>query len=323
MKKGTQHALTKSLLRGDRIALAKAITLIESTSSKHQKEAQQLIDDILPHSGKSIRIGITGVPGVGKSTFIEALGTYLIRDKKKKVAVLAVDPSSTISKGSILGDKTRMEQLARSEHAFIRPSPSAQAAGGVAAQTREAILLCEAAGYNVILVETVGVGQSETAVHSIVDFMLLLLLPGAGDELQGMKRGIVELADLIAINKADDNNDQKMKLARAAYKQALALFPPRENQWTTDVLPCSALTGQGIADIWTMIVKFETLTTINKSFTERRKAQNIHWLREEVTALVFSKFSKDARVKKRLAALEKQVAAGKISVARAARELFG
>jgi len=322
MKKGKQNSLSSLLRSGDRNALAKAITLVESASSKHQKEAQQVLDEILPHTGKSIRIGITGVPGVGKSTFIEALGNYLIKEKQKKVAVLAVDPTSAISKGSILGDKTRMENLAKSEHAFIRPSPSTGTLGGVASQTREAILLCEAAGYNVIFVETVGVGQSETAVHSMVDFMLLLLLPGAGDELQGMKRGIVELADLLAINKADGDNLPKMKLAKADYKRALHLFPTSENGWKPDVVACSSLTGSGIPEIWKQVEAFEQLTKTNGFFTKRRKEQRKFWLREFLTALALKNFYANKNVQKQFSKLEKMVEDEKISVAKAAQELF-
>lgn len=322
MKKIIKHSLTSSLISGDRIALAKAITLVESASPKHQKETQKILDEILPHTGNSIRIGITGVPGVGKSTFIEALGNYLIKEKKKKVAVLAVDPTSTISKGSILGDKTRMENLAKSENAFIRPSPSTGTLGGVASQTREAILLFEAAGYNVIFIETVGVGQSETAVHSMVDFMLLLLLPGAGDELQGMKRGIVELADLLAINKADGDNQQKVKLAKVDYRQALHLFPSSENGWKPDVVACSSLTGSGIPEIWKQIESFEQLTKANGFFAKRRKEQRKFWLQELLTALVLKDFYESKTVKKRFSELEKLVEEEKISATNAADKLL-
>lgn len=322
MKKGMKKSFAQSLLSGNRNALAKAITLVESVSPKHQKEAQQMLDEILPHTGKSIRIGITGVPGVGKSTFIEALGNYLIKENQKKVAVLAVDPTSAISKGSILGDKTRMENLAKSEHAFIRPSPSTGTLGGVAAQTREAILLCESAGYNVIFIETVGVGQSETAVHSMVDFMLLLLLPGAGDELQGMKRGIVELADLLAINKADGDNLQKVKLAKADYKRALHLFPASENGWKPDVVACSALTGSGIPEIWKQVESFEQHTKANGFFTKRRKEQRKFWLRELLTALVLRNFYENKKVQKQFSELEKSVEEEKINVTTAALQLI-
>jgi len=322
VKKGNIHSLTRLLLSGDRTALAKAITLIESSSSKHDKAAQQIIENILPFSGKSIRIGITGVPGVGKSTFIEAFGSYIIKEKRHKVAVLAIDPTSARSKGSILGDKTRMNHLAGNENAFIRPSPSSEVQGGVAGNTREAILLCEAAGYDVILIETVGVGQSETAVRSMVDFLLLLLLPGAGDELQGMKRGIVELADLMIINKADGDNLTKVKVAQAAYKQALHLFPPSENGWKPDVVTCSSLTGTGIPQIWNRVENFEKLTKANKSFDKNRKEQIGFWLKERLLNTIYLKSSENAGMKKQLSRLQKAVEERKISVRSAVRNLY-
>lgn len=321
MKKGNKSSLTRSLLSGDRVALAKAITLVESSSPKHEKEAQQIVENILPFSGKSIRIGITGVPGVGKSTFIEAFGNYVTNEKKRKVAVLAIDPTSARSKGSILGDKTRMNHLARNENAFIRPSPSSEVQGGVAGNTCEAILLSEAAGYDVILVETVGVGQSETAVRSMVDFLLLLLLPGAGDELQGVKRGIVELADLIAVNKADGDNLPKAKAAQAAYKQALHLFPPSDNGWEPDVVTCSSLTGNGITQIWNKIEDFEKLTKANGEFDKNRKAQLGFWLKERLLNTIYLKYTENGRVKKQLAHLLRMVEERKISVRNAADKL--
>ncbi len=321
MKKGDSHSLTRALLSGDRIALAKAITLIESASPRHEKQAQQIIEDILPFSGKSIRIGVTGVPGAGKSTFIETFGNYIIKEKTRKVAVLAIDPTSERSKGSILGDKTRMNHLARNESAFIRPSPSSGAQGGVAESTREAILLCEASGFDVILVETVGVGQSETVVRSMVDFMLLLLLPGAGDELQGMKRGIVELADLIAVNKADGDNLPKAKAAQVAYQQALHLFPPSENGWKSGVVTCSSLTGKGIPEIWSRVEDFEKLTKKNASFDHNRKSQLGFWLKERLLNAVYLKYNENTRVKKQLALLQRMVEERKISVRHAAGKL--
>ena len=252
----TVQQYVDGILDGDITILSQAVTLVESSKPEHQEIAQEIIVKCLPFSGNSIRIGITGVPGVGKSTFIEAMGKY-ITSKGKKLAVLAIDPSSERTKGSILGDKTRMEDLSIDPNAYIRPSPSAGSLGGVARKTREIIVLCEAAGFNHAFIETVGVGQSETAVHSMVDFMLLLLLPGAGDELQGMKRGIVELADLLAINKADGDNQQKVKLAKADYRQALHLFPASENGWKPDVVACSSLTGSGIPEIWKQVESFE------------------------------------------------------------------
>ena len=244
--------IIQQLISGDRTALGRAITLVESTLPEHQVQAQEILSTCLTHSGKSIRIGVTGVPGVGKSTFIEALGKHLTF-LGKRVAVLAIDPSSERAGGSILGDKTRMNELAIDEMAFIRPSPTAGSLGGVARKTRESILLCEAAGYEIILIETVGVGQSEVAVHSMVDFFLLLMLAGAGDELQGIKRGIMEMADAIAITKADEDNIQNAKNARMEYKRALHLFPPTDNGWTPKVETCSSLNKDNIDSIWNII----------------------------------------------------------------------
>ena len=314
--------LSQKILSGDRNALSKAITLIESSLPEYAEEAEKILEEILPHTGKSIRIGITGVPGVGKSTFIEALGNFLIEQHQKKIGVLAIDPSSSISKGSILGDKTRMEKLSRSENAFIRPSPSGGKLGGVAFKTRESILLCEAAGYDVIFVETVGVGQSEIAVHAMVDFMLLLLLPGAGDELQGMKRGIIEMADLLAINKADGDNVQKAKVAKAAYTQALHLFPSQENGWQPQVLLCSSISGDGVKEIWEKISVFLKTTTGNNFFAKRRKDQRKYWLREKLLFAVYKRFEEDPEVKRRLPELEKMVEEGKMSVTKAVNDLL-
>ncbi len=314
--------LHDSILQGDRIALGKAITLAESKLPEHQSEVEELLEAVMPFCGKSIRIGITGIPGVGKSTFIESFGNYLIKEENRKIAVLAVDPSSSISKGSILGDKTRMENLSKNENAFIRASPSTGTLGGVSSGTRETILLCEAAGFDTIFIETVGVGQSETAVYSMVDFMLLLLLPGAGDELQGMKRGIVELADLIAINKSDGDNLQKAKIAQAAYRQALHLFPAKENDWQPEVVLCSSLSGEGIDLIWNKIKSYEIFSKDNNSFFEKRKRQNVHWMKEILFKLVFEKYSQNPDLKAQLTNKEKLVAAGKMSVLKAARELM-
>ena len=275
--------------QGNRSILAKAITLIESALPKHRNLAQDIIEACLPYSGKSIRIGISGVPGVGKSTFIEAFGKSLT-EQKHKVAVLAIDPSSSRSKGSILGDKTRMEMLSRDKNAFIRPSPSAGSLGGVAQKTRETIILCEAAGFDIILVETVGVGQSETAVHSMVDFFLLLMLSGAGDELQGIKRGIMEMSDALIINKADGDNIDKAKMAKVQYANALHLFPPTPSGWVPQTDTCSAYTGEGIDRVWNIIQDYIKLTQENSYFEENRKQQEVHRLLENVERRLLNQF---------------------------------
>lgn len=273
--------LSQGILSGDRTMLGKAITYIESSLPEHTDMAQAVVNKCLPHSGKSIRIGITGVPGVGKSTFIESFGKYLT-GKGQKVAVLAIDPSSERTKGSILGDKTRMESLSSDLNAFIRPSPSAGSLGGVARKTRETIFLCEAAGFDTIIIETVGVGQSETAVHSMVDFFLLLMLSGAGDELQGIKRGIMEMADMITITKADGSNINKANVARVEYNNAIHFFPPTESGWKPNVTTCSSLTQQGIDNIWENILKYKTLTIDNNYFKDRRKKQTQYWMFETI-----------------------------------------
>lgn len=277
------------ILSGERIALSKAITLVESTREEDREKAENLLNELMAHAGNSIRIGISGIPGVGKSTFIEAFGMALI-NKGHKVAVLAVDPSSSQGKGSILGDKTRMPNLSAQKNAFIRPSPSSGNLGGVAARTRESIVLCEAAGFDVIVVETVGVGQSETAVSGMVDFFLLLMIAGAGDELQGIKRGIMEIADLIVVNKADGENIAAAKAARQAYARALHLFSQKESGWTPQVLTCSALEQKGIDDILKQIEKFKNLVHSNGYFLKNRKNQEIEWFqtlyRELVTEIL-------------------------------------
>ena len=265
----------EGILKGDRVILSRAITLIESANPDHFEMAQAIIERCLPHSGNSLRIGITGVPGVGKSTFIESFGTRLT-GMGHKLAVLAIDPSSERTKGSILGDKTRMETLSVDPHAFIRPSPSGSTLGGVARKTRETIILCEAAGFDVILVETVGVGQSETVVKSMVDFFLLLMLAGAGDELQGIKRGIMEMADGLIINKADGDNKAKAVGAQAQYRAALKLFPKNESQWDVPVEVCSALEGYAIDKVWKMILQYEALTKGNGYFEKNRTEQNVN-----------------------------------------------
>jgi len=269
----------EGILSGDRTILSRAITLIESVNPEHFAKAQTIIERALPYSGNSLRIGITGVPGAGKSTFIEAFGKY-ITGLDNRLAVLAIDPSSERTKGSILGDKTRMEELSVDESAFIRPSPSGQTLGGVARKTRETIILCEAAGFNVILVETVGVGQSETVVRSMVDFFLLLMLAGAGDELQGIKRGIMEMADAIVINKADGDNLKNATLAQSQYQSAIKLFPPQESGWKPPVKTCSALEKRGMDEIWRMIREYEKKCTENGFFEEQRTQQLIRIFKE-------------------------------------------
>jgi LAO/AO transport system kinase len=275
------EALTKGIFNNDKALLAKAITLLESTKAEHYEKANAVIEECLSVPNNSIRLGITGVPGVGKSSFIETLGTTLT-SLGKKVAVLAVDPTSSLSKGSILGDKTRMQTLSKDRNAFIRPSPSGNSLGGVAQKTRESIMLCEAAGYDVILVETVGVGQSEIAVHSMVDFFLLLKLSGAGDELQGIKRGIMEMADAIAINKADGTNLERAKLAETEFSRALHLYPPKKNGWAPKVMRCSATENTGIKEIWELVEQFVTQNKENGHFEQNRKTQNKNWFLQTV-----------------------------------------
>jgi len=292
--------LVARILKKDITALSQAITLIESKNTKHQNLATPLLKNCLPHVNNAIRIGITGVPGVGKSTFIEAFGTYLTT-LGKRVAVLAIDPSSSISKGSILGDKTRMANLVKNENAFIRPSASGDALGGVARKTRESVILCEAAGFNVILIETVGVGQSETTVHSMVDFFLLLKLAGAGDDLQGIKRGIIEMADAIAINKADGDNLKPAKLAQEAFKRALQLYPESASGWQPKVTLCSAKDNKGIDDIWNVILSYMEMTKANQFFDRKRQEQNKFWLIQTIEDQLKSDFFDTPKVKKALA----------------------
>ena len=296
----------KGILEGNRTILGQAITLIESNLPEHNDLAQQIIEKCLPFSGKSVRIGITGVPGVGKSTFIEAMGRFITK-KGGKLAVLAIDPSSEKSKGSILGDKTRMEELATDPNAFIRPSPSAGSLGGVARKTRETIILCEAAGFNIIFIETVGVGQSETAVHSMVDFFLLLMLAGAGDELQGIKRGIMEMADAIAITKADGENIQKANMARVEYQNALHLFPPTESGWVPQVLICSALKKTGIDKLWETIEEYMNKTRDNNYFIHKRKQQSKYWMYESINEALKNNFYLQKDIKSKLKNLENSV----------------
>ncbi len=269
--------LSNQLISGDRRALAKGITLIESRSANHTKEAKKLLESVIPYSGKSIRIGISGVPGVGKSTIIESLGLYLI-DNGYKVAVLAVDPTSHITGGSILGDKTRMENLSRDENAFIRPSPSGGSLGGVARKTRESIFLCEASGYDVVIVETVGVGQSEVAVSSMTDFFLLMQLPNAGDELQGIKRGIMEISNAIIVNKADGENLHSASIAKKQLENVLHILKPAESGWVTPVILASAVENKGIEEIWTVVRKYVKTMKSNGRFSEKRKRQAREWM---------------------------------------------
>ena len=313
---------TEGILRGDRVLLSRAITLIESKRPEHQSLAQTIIEKCLPHTGSSIRIGITGSPGVGKSTFIEAFGTYIISEENRKPAVLAIDPSSQMSKGSILGDKTRMEKLSANPNAFIRPSPAGSSLGGVAAKTREAMLLCEAAGYDTILIETVGVGQSEIAVHSMVDFFLLLLLPGAGDELQGIKRGIVEMADLIAINKADGDRVDLAKSARKDYAMALHLFPPKESNWIAKAITCSAVEQKGMTDIWAHIKSFQSLTQENGWFENNRQQQIKKWFHELLEQGLKQLFFKNERVSGSIKRIEQDVVSHKKTPVNAANFLL-
>lgn len=302
--------LTEGILKGDIALLSRAITLIESTHPKHQALAAELLDRILPYSGKAMRIGITGVPGVGKSTFIESFGMHLI-SLGKKVAVLAIDPSSNISKGSILGDKTRMEQLSVAPNAFIRPSAAAGSLGGLTYKTREASLLCEAAGFDIVIIETVGVGQSETEVRNICDFFLLLMLAGAGDELQGIKRGIMEMADGLVITKADGNNVLKAKSARAEYARALHFLPPAASGWHPEVGLCSSIDGSGIEAAYAMIEKFQQHQISNGYFETRRKEQNLSAFRRLLQEVLFQNLLTRSGLKEQISTLEKAVTEGR------------
>lgn len=320
-KQPSAKELTQGILKGDKTALGRAITLVESTNREHLQKANEIIENCLSQKSDSIRIGITGVPGAGKSTFIETFGKMLTA-MGKKVAVLAVDPTSSLSKGSILGDKTRMQELVKDTNAFIRPSPSGEFLGGVARKTRETIILCEAAGYDIILIETVGVGQSETAVQGMVDFFLLLKLAGAGDELQGMKRGIMEMADAIVINKADGDNVQRAKLAKVEFTRALHLYPPKENGWVPKVLSCSSLEDTGIREIWEMIVQYVQKNKKNGHFNAKRREQNKYWLLQTVDDQLKQRFYQNTVVKEKLEKLTRDVMENKISPFRAAEKLL-
>ncbi len=311
----------RAIREGDRSMLSRAITLAESTRAEHQSEARQILNRCLPYTGDSIRVAITGVPGVGKSTFIETLGTQLV-DDGRRLAILAVDPTSERTKGSILGDKTRMGELARHDDVFIRPSPTSGSLGGVAHTTRETTLLCEAAGFDTVFVETVGVGQSEVTVHSMVDFFLLLALAGAGDELQGIKRGIVEMADAIAINKADGANRAAAQRAQAEYQRALHLFPPDASGQTPPVLTCSALTGEGIGAVWDMIETFHQRAQADGLFARRRQQQAIYWMHQTIERRLRSDFEDDPAVQSAMHEVEARVEAGTLSSLEAAEQLL-
>lgn len=309
------------LRQGNRRALAKSITLVESKKEQHREQAQQVLEQVLPDSGKSIRIGITGVPGVGKSTFIESFGMYLI-EQGKKVAVLAVDPSSPVAGGSILGDKTRMDLLSRRDEAFIRPSPSEGALGGVAQKTRETILLCEAAGYDVIIVETVGVGQSEYEVASMVDFFLVLMMPNAGDELQGIKKGILELADALVINKADGESINLAKRTQTQYQSAVNLLH-YTNFWTPRVMTCSSTEQNGISEVWGMILDYYFMAKERGSFDSKRSKQNSEWMRRLMHEMIELKLTQNHDVKSNYPRLEAQVTNGSITPFKAAQKIVG
>jgi len=313
---------TEHILKGDITVLSQAVTLLESRKNEHQSVAREIVEKCLPYSGKSVRIGITGVPGAGKSTSIDAFGIHLINQRNRKLAVLAIDPSSERSKGSILGDKTRMEELSRNPYAFIRPSPSAGSLGGVARKTRETIILCEASGFNTVFVETVGVGQSETAVHSMVDFFLLIQLSGAGDELQGIKRGIMEMAEGIIVNKADGGNIEKANLAAAQYRNALQLFPLPASGWTPKVLTYSGYYQIGIAEIWDMIDEYITFTKENGYFDYRRNSQAKYWMYESINEQLKNHFYQSPLIKKELIIKEKQVLRTEVSSFQAANQML-
>ncbi len=310
------------VLAGDLATLARTITVIESDLPSDAELAAQILDSLLPHTGKSRRIGITGVPGVGKSTFLDKIGLHIIRERGEKLAVLSVDPSSPITGGSILGDKTRMEKLSAEPNAFIRPTPSRGSLGGVAGRTRETMLICEAAGFNNIWIETVGVGQSEITVRTMTDFVLLLLLPGAGDELQGIKRGILELVDAIAINKADGEQLERARMAKVDYESALHLFAPGAGGWTPPVMLCSANTGAGIAEIWECILTHENFQKEHGLRETIRREQSLSAMRQMISAELESSFRHDASVAKKLKHVEMEVRDGRMTSFAGARALL-
>ena len=312
--------LARGLRAGDRATLARAITLVESKRADHRADAHRLVQDILPLTGKAVRLGMTGAPGAGKSTTIDALGTFLT-GRGHKVAVLAVDPSSSRSGGSILGDKTRMARLAVDPNAFIRPSPASGTLGGVAAKTRETMLLCEAAGYDVIIVETVGVGQSETAVADMTDFFLLLMVAGAGDELQGLKKGVVELADLIAVNKADGDNAPRARAAASEFRSALNILTPRTATWKPPVITYSAMTGDGVADLWGKVLAHRDALAGTGELAERRRAQQVKWMWTLMEERLMAKLRGDPAVRAKLKSAEAAVADGKLAPTLAAEQI--
>ncbi len=312
--------LVRGIRAGERAVMARAITLIESRRADHQKAARQLVQELLPATGKAVRVGITGAPGVGKSTTIDALGTFLTR-KGHKVAVLAVDPSSSRTGGSILADKTRMARLSADPNAFVRPSPAGGTLGGVAAKTRESMLICEAASHDVVLVETIGTGQSETAVADMTDFFLLLMLPGAGDELQGLKKGVVELADLIAVNKADGDNIARAKAAAAEYRAALHILTPRSPNWRPPVVTYSALAEAGIAELWATIIEHRERTSASGELAARRREQQVKWMWAMLEDRFYSRLRSDPGLRAKLPRLEAAVAEGRMSPAVAVEEI--
>ena len=317
----TVDQYVEGILRGDVTVLSQAITLVESNNPAHYAQAQEIIERCLPHAGRSIRIGITGVPGAGKSTFIEAVGG-MVADKGHKLAVLAIDPSSERSKGSILGDKTRMVSLSANPKVFIRPSPSAGSLGGVARKSRETMILCEAAGFDVIFIETVGVGQSETAVHSMVDIFMLLQIAGAGDELQGIKRGIMEMADLMVITKAEGDNLHRAELARRQFANALMLFPLSESEWSPQVYCCSSVQKTGLEEVWTGVEEFIMYVKRNGFFHRNRHNQNRYWMRETINETLRNSFFQDTEIEREMAACEELVKEDKMSSFVAAKRLL-